>query len=482
MKKLLRALLVLIIVLLLVIIIKTITFRSVQIEVEPVTPPVFGMESVENLSKAITYPTISHDIDLPIDTLAFISFHQFLANAYPLIHFNLKKEVFSEFSLLYTWEGRNPELKPVILMAHMDVVPAGETDRWEKPPFSGENDGTFIWGRGTLDDKGPMIAILEAVERLIAEDYMPERTTYLAFGHDEEIYGYKGARVIANTLKERGVKAEFILDEGLVITSGIAPMISKPLATIGISDKGYLSVALTVEMEGGHSSTPEKESAITVLNEALHNIINKQMKTDISGPVKDFIRYTGPEMPFLPRAIFANQWLFKGLIVKLYTSSNAGNASIRTTTAPTIINAGIKENMVPTKAEAVVNFRIIPGETSDDVIQHMHRAISDGRVKISIVGHAEEPSPVSPLNSLGFELIQTTIKQVYPEAIVTPMVVVGQTDSRHYADVSRDIYRFVPVTYTQEDLARVHGLNERISIEDFKKAIGFYYQLIKNTD
>jgi carboxypeptidase PM20D1 len=480
MKNLLRAFLGLIVVLLLVLIIRTITFRSVQIEVEPVTPPVFGMESVANLSKAITYPTISHDIDLPIDTLAFVGFHQFLTDAYPLIHFNLKKEVFSEFSLLYTWEGKNPDLRPVILMAHMDVVPAGETERWENPPYSGENDGTFIWGRGALDDKGPLISIFEAVERLIAEEYVPERTIYLAFGHDEEIYGYNGAGVIAAALKKRGVEAEFVLDEGLAITKEIVPMINKPVASIGISEKGYLSLALTVEMEGGHSSTPEKESAITVLNEALHHIINRQMKADIRGPVKDFLRYTGPEMPFLPKVIFANQWLFKGLILKLYTGSNAGNAGIRTTTAPTIINAGIKDNMVPTKAEAVVNFRIIPGETSEDVIQHLKKVVSDDRVKISIVGHAQEPSPVSSVNDFGFELIHTTIRQVFPEVMVNPMLVIGTTDSRHYAGVSKNIYRFIPVTIEQDDLARMHGLNERISVEDFRRATGFYYQLIKN--
>jgi len=482
MKKTLRILLALIIVLLVVVIFKTITFQSIQIEVEPVTPPVFRNESVANLSKAITFPTISHEIDLPIDSLVFLEFHQFIAETYPLIHSELKKEVFSEFSLLYTWEGKDASLKPVILMAHMDVVPAAETDAWEKPPFSGENDGTFIWGRGTLDDKGSMIAILEAAERLLSEDYRPERTIYLAFGHDEEINGLRGARVIASALKERGVEAEFILDEGLAILKGIVPMISKPVATIGTSEKGYLSVTLTVEMEGGHSSTPEKETSITVLNKALHSIINKQTKAGISAPLKDFIRYIGPEMPFYMRAIFANQWLFKGIIVNIYEGSNAGNATVRTTTAPTIINAGLKDNVIPTKAEAVVNFRIIPGETSADVIRHLQKVIADDRVNISVVGQAEEPTPVSPVNVSGFEIISKTIQQVYPEVILSPMLVVGQTDSRHYTDVSRNIYRFVPVVVNRKDLARMHGLNERISIDDFIRSIGFYYQLIKNTD
>lgn len=481
MKKIFRIILGLSLVLILTIILKTISFRSMQIYVEPVTLPVIENVSVDNLSRALTFPTISYEIDLPIDTLAFLGFHQFLSEAYPLIHSNLKKEIISEFSLLYTWEGKNPQLKPIILMAHMDVVPDGETDAWEKPPFSGENDGTFIWGRGAIDDKGLMIAILEAIEKLLGEDFVPDRTIYLAFGHDEEILG-NGAREIANTLRERGVEAEFILDEGLSITKGIVPMINKPVASIGISEKGYLSVLLTVEMDGGHSSYPEKETAITVLNKALHNIINKQMKAGIAGPVKEFLRYTGPEMPFLPRAIFANQWLFKSVILKIYGGSNAGNASIRTTTAPTIIKAGVKDNMVPTKAEAVVNFRIIPGETSDDVLKHLEKAISDNRIKISIVGDIEEPSPVSPVNSAGFEIIHTTIKQVFPEVMVNPMLALGATDSRHYVAVSNNIYKFIPVLLTREDLARIHGLNERISIEDFRKSIGFYYQLIKNLD
>ena len=412
MKKFFRILLALFIVLILIVIIKTITYRSLQIEVESVTPPFIGMESLTHLSKGISFPTISHDVDLPIDTISFLGFHQFLAEAYPLVHSNLKKEVFSEFSLLYTWEGKNPGSKPMILMAHMDVVPAGETNRWEKPPFSGENDGTFVWGRGTLDDKGSLIAILESVEKLISEKFIPEQTIYLAFGHDEEILG-KGARNIANTLKERGVEAEFILDEGLSITKGIVPMINIPVASIGISEKGYLSVSLTVEMEGGHSSYPSKESAVTVLNKAIYNIVNNQMKSGISAPVKEFLRYTGPEMPFLPKIIFANQWLFKGLILKIYEGSNAGSASIRTTTAPTIIKAGVKDNMVPTKAEAVVNFRIIPGETSEDVMKHLEMIISDERVKITALNNFQEVSPVSPTNSAGFEIIHTTIKQVF---------------------------------------------------------------------
>ena len=206
------------------------------------------------------------------------------------------------------------------------------------------------------------------------------------------------------------------------------------------------------------------------------------MKSRISDPVKEFLRYTGPEMPFLPKIIFANQWLFKPLILKIYAGSNAGSASIRTTTAPTIIKAGVKENMIPVKAEAVVNFRIIPGETSEDVMKHLEKVISDERVKITPLPNFQEASPASPTNSASFEIIHTTIKQVFPEVMVNPMLALGATDSRHYVTLSNNVYKFVPVLLTREDLARMHGLNEKIKMEDFKRAIVFYYQLILNVN
>ena len=482
MKKTLLILTGLIVVLLIIIIIKTITFKSLQVKAEPVTLLNFGNESAANLSKAITFPTISYSLGSPIDTGTFVEFAKFITEKYPLVNSKLNKEVFSEYSLLYTLRGGNPELKPVILMAHIDVVPPGETDAWTQPPFSGKNDGTYIWGRGATDDKASLISILEAVERLLSEGYQPERTIYLAFGHDEEISGLKGASVMASALKKRGVEAEFILDEGMVITVGMVPMISSPVALIGTSEKGYLSVKLTVEMEGGHSSTPGKESAISVLNKALYNSLNKQMKATISEPVKDFIQYIGPEMPFYAKAIFANKWLFKGIILNIYKGTNSGNSLVRTTIAPTIINAGIKDNVIPTKAEAVVNFRILPGEKISDVIQHLNDVISDDRVKISKFEEYNEAMPVSPVDVPAFETIQTTIRQVYPDVIVAPSMHIAATDTRRYADICNNIYRFTPTVYTPEDMTRNHGLDERIKIEDFNHGINFYYYLIKNID
>jgi carboxypeptidase PM20D1 len=482
MKNYLRLFFGIIVVLLIVIIFKTLSFTSLQVKTESVRLPVIEEKCAGNLSKAISYKTISYDVKSPVDTNAFRGLHQFISEAYPLINNKLKKEIFSDFSLLYTWSGKDTTLKPVIFTAHMDVVPVGEAGSWTKPPFSGENDGTYVWGRGTLDDKGEMIMILEAVEKLLGENYQPERTIYLAFGHDEEISGLSGATVIASTLKARGVKAEFVFDEGSAITVGMVPMIAKPVALIGTSEKGYLSVNLTVELPGGHSAFPGKESAITVLTKALNKLVNNQMKARISKPVDDFVRYIGPEMPFYARVIFANQWLFNGVILKIYKGSKTSNALVRTTTAPTIINAGSKENVIPTKAEAVVNFRILPGDASADVIEHLKNVISDDRVRISILPGLNEPPPVSPIDVLGFNTIVTTVRQIYPDALIAPTLIFVASDSRKYIDLTRNIYNLAPIVVTSEDMTRIHGVDERIKIKDLKRGIMFYYQLVKNSN
>jgi carboxypeptidase PM20D1 len=324
---------------------------------------------------------------------------------------------------------------------------------------------------------------MEAVERLLTENYQPERTIYLAFGHNEELPGsLEGASTIAAALKERGADTEFVIDEGYAVTQGMVPMINKPVALIGTSEKGYLSVRMTVEMEGGHSAYPEKETSITVLNKALNNIINHQMKARISEPVNEFIRYIGPEMPFYAKAIFANKWLFKGIILKIYQGGVTSNALVRTTTVPTIINAGIMDNVIPAKAEAVVNFRILPGETSSDVMGHLKSVISDDRVRLLEIDGHKEPAPVSPVDVPGFETIHKTIRQVYPEALVAPTMMLAASDSRKYIGVSKNIYNFAPIVVTSESMARIHGLNERNKIEEFRQGIGFYYLLIKNSE
>jgi carboxypeptidase PM20D1 len=483
MKKILRLLIWLIVMLLIIIVVKTLLSKSLQYEAEKVEIILAGNESVDHLSAAVRFPTISYSIESPVDTVAFSGFMDFITGAYPMVAEKLPREVFGKFSLLYTWKGKNPSLNPVVLMAHYDVVPAGDTTMWERKPFSGDIDSGFIWGRGTLDDKAAMISILEAVEKLLNEGYEPERTIYLSFGHDEELMGFRGAGKIAETLKERGIEAEYVLDEGLAVAIGMIPMMKRPVALIGTSEKGYMTVKLEVEMPGGHSSTPEKESALIVLNKAIYNIVRKPLPAEISGSVNSFIHYIGPEMPFYAKAIFENEWLFKPLLLKIYSGSASGNALIRTTIAVTIFKSGIKENVIPTKAEAAINFRILPGMTPERILDHIVKAADDSRVKfLTSKETINEPSPVSPTDVPGFRKIFTTLRQVYPEAVVAPNMMLGASDSKYFSLITANIYKFAPIIITSEDMSRIHGLNERTSVENFKRGIGFYYQLIKNSN
>ena len=370
-------------------------------------------------------------------------------------------------------------------MAHIDVVPAEpETEGdWTCPPFEGRIAEGYIWGRGALDYKEAVLGILEAVETLLGEGFRPRRTVYLAFGHDEEVGGQGGAAQIADLLHSRGVELEFVLDEGLAITEGIAPNVAKPVALVGIAEKGCVSVELTVESEGGHSATPPEHTAIGLLSTAIHKLERRQLPARMEAPARQLFTHLAPEMSFAMRMVFANLWLLGGLVKRQLAAAPATNALIRTTTAATIIEAGVKENVLPVKARAVVNFRMLPGDSMASVLEHVRQTVDDPRVTVKLLGDRKsEPSFVSNTDSPSFKALVRTIRQVFPEVVVTPGLVLGATDSRHYARVSDNIYRFIPIWVRPGDLDRVHGTDERISIKDYEQVVRFYIQLIRNSD
>ena len=478
MKKALKFLGLVVLVLVVVLLLKTVFYPSKQLDVNTVEVIEINNESVQNLSKAITFKTVSNEDYSLTDTSQFVKFHAFLDSTYPLIFEHLEKEIHGNYALLYKWQGKNTNLKPLVLMAHQDVVPVVE-ENWEKYPFSGEIDDQFIWGRGTLDDKGSLISIFEAVERLLEEGFTPERTIYLAFGDNEEILG-NGAKILAATLKSQGVEAEMVIDEGMVIASGIVPMISKPVALIGTSEKGYLSVELTSKSAGGHSSLPQSETAISILSKALVNITEKQFSPVFTPPVKAFLSYIGPEIPWPARIVFANQWLLGGVLKSIYASSETGNASVRTTTAPTMLNAGIKDNVLPTEAKAIVNFRLLPGYSTDKVIARLNKVINDDRISVTAMENSKEAAKVSPVDCKAFFMLNKTIKECFENTIVAPTLMTGASDSYYFSGVSSHIYRFAPYQITSENLVFMHGDNERITIENYKRMINFYYRLVKN--
>lgn len=476
-KKIILFLLNTFLVLVLIVLFKTFTFKSIQPKFKPVKTVSVSDSAVAHLQQGIRFKTISLSDSTKTDSSVFLAFHQFLRKTYPLIHQKLQLEKVG-FTLIYTWKGKKLNLKPVILMAHQDVVPVEKASllQWKADPFGGIIQHGKILGRGAADDKSSLFALLEAMEKLLQENYQPEQTVYFVFGQDEEAGG-KGVKAAAALLKSRGIKADWVLDEGGEITKKEIPGLQgTPVALIGTSEKGYLSLDLKVDLEGGHSSMPKPETAVDVLIVAIQKLRAKPFPASFGGSTGDFFRYLGPEMPFTSKMAIANQWLFKPLLFKIYEKSAGGNALIRTTIAPTILQAGVKDNVIPTTASATINFRLLPGTSIDAVFRHVKEAIADNRVQlIKQDAFAEEASAVTSTQSNGFKQLEKAIVENYPGTLIAPYLTVGATDSRQMANISNCILRFVPVT----DLEGMHGLNEKVGVEEYKKAIGFYYLLMK---
>jgi carboxypeptidase PM20D1 len=485
MKKALLVLALVVVVLVSVLLVNTFRFKSKQVQVELIQAVTVDPDVVaQRLAQAIRFQTISYQDPTQTRAEEFLGLQKYLEQTFPRIHATLTRELVGNYSLLYTWKGRNDKAKPILLMAHQDVVPVEPETlaKWEQPPFEGRIAGGYIWGRGALDDKASLLASMEAVEMLLGQGFQPERTIYLAFGHDEEVGGGAGATRIAELLRSNNVELEYVLDEGLAITEGILPDIVKPVALIGVAEKGSVSLELTVEVAGGHSSAPPPHTAIGILSMAINRLEEHQMPASIEGVPRQMLEYVGPEMPFARKLVMANLWLFKPLVERKLSRVPSTNAGIRTTTAATIIEGGLKENVWPSRARAVVNFRILPGDSIERVMSHVGETINDSRIKVNRFGpFASEPSPASSVNAMGYQIIEKTIRQLFPEVLVAPALVIGGTDSRHYVKSTNNIYRFTALRIGPDDLRRVHGINERVSVADYAGCVKFYYHLIKNS-
>jgi carboxypeptidase PM20D1 len=485
MKKILGGLAAFLLLLAAILVVHASTLRSRQIEARPVTDlQVDARAAAEHLAAALRFRTVSRPDGQPAEPAQMAGLDGYLDQSFPRVHAALSREVVNGYSLLYTWRGTDPALAPVLLLSHLDVVPpetAGGRG-WTVPPFSGRIAGGWIWGRGALDDKMGVVGALEAAELLLARGYRPRRTVLLAFGHDEEVGGHRGAAAIAELLRRRGVKPELVLDEGGLIGERLVPGLAAPVALIGTAEKGYLSLELAVRAPGGHSSMPPPHTAIGILAAALARLESHPMRARIAGATAESYAFLGPELPFGPRVFLGNLWLFEPLAVRVLEASPASNATLRTTTAVTIIQAGVKDNVLPPEARAVVNFRILPGDSIAAVEAHVRRTIADRRVQVSRYGTtATEPSAESPTAAPGFQLLARTVREVAPGVVVAPNLLSGATDSRHYATVLGVLpYRFVPMRLGAADLARIHGTDERLGVANFAEIVRFYAQLLRN--
>ncbi|NXI35394.1 P20D1 hydrolase, partial [Galbula dea] len=443
------------------------------------------LELKEALRGAIKIPTVSIS-PKDLNTTAMAEFGSYIQAAFPAVFSSefIQHEVVGQYSHLFTVQGSKPELLPYMLLAHMDVVPA-PPEGWDFPPFSAAEHEGFIYGRGTLDNKNSAMGILQALEFLLRRNYRPQRSFYVAVGHDEEVSGWNGAMKIAALLEARGVKLSFLLDEGSAILDGIIAGVEKPVALIAITEKGSITLNFTVEKEPGHSSFPPKETSIGILAAAmsrleqnpLHNLFGQ-------GPELLTMEHLASEFRFPLNVIMSNLWLFSPLVSRVLAWKPSTNALIRTTTAVTMFQAGIKVNVIPASARATANFRIHSAEKAAEVLEVVRNIIADDRVKIDVV-EAFDPLPISPWDeqTFGVHIFQKTILDTFPAVdSVVPGTCIGNTDSRHFTNLTNAIYRFNPLLLKPDDLPRIHGLNERISVENYEKQVEFLFQLIKNCD
>ena len=432
------------------------------------------------LAGGIRVRTISHDAQPPSQQ-DMERFHAYLAAQYPLAHRALRRETVNGGSLLYTWPGSDPGARPMLLMAHQDVAPIapGTEAQWRHAPFSGAVADGFVWGRGAMDDKGSLFAIMEAVERLVADGFRPARTVYLAFGHDEETgpaFGRAGARRIAQLLQQRGVRAEFVLDEGLLVTQGLMPGLTAPLALIGVAEKGFMTLKLSAHATPGHSSMPPARTAIGSLAAGLARLKREPMPSTLHPVVREMLQTVAPELGGAKRVALSNLWLFEPLVRRQLEAGAATAAMLRTTAALTVMRAGEKVSILPERADAHVNFRLLPGDSRDAVIEHARRALADPSIEVQADGW--DASPVSRTDSAAYALLRRTIREVFSEALVAPGLMVGGTDSHHFAAIADDIYVFTPIRAGAEDLPRFHGTDERISLSNYEEMIRFYHRLL----
>ena len=474
-----------------IVLFRTFTYGGLPEGVEEVELPVPAAYSAEraagHIAESIRFKTVTYKGGDPAPEAAqpWLDLHAWLAETYPNVHATMTLEKVADYSLLYKWQGSDASLDPMILMAHQDVVPVndGTLADWTGAPFSGDIIEGYIYGRGALDDKGSLVTIMEAGEALIASGFVPRRTVYFMFGHDEEVAG-TGAQSMVDALHARGVRAELVLDEGFFVIKD-SPLTGGPFGFIGVSEKGYASLQLTATGAGGHSSTPPRESANVRLARAIVALEEHQMEADFTKPpVNDLFRAAAADMSFDKRMAFSNLWLFQG-IIEGQMRGGAENAMIRTTTAPTMLAGSIKENVLPQRSAAVVNFRLHPNDTFEDLMAHV-RAVTQNieGLEIEVIGGgiASEASPVSPTNNRAYSVLAAVAREVGDGAPVGPGLVLGGTDARWAYKISDNVYRFYPSAVSLEEVAGFHGTNERLSVENAGRMVKGYIQLIMAMD
>lgn len=473
------ALLAIIFILLAITIIRTLLLRRKRSESSFPTSLPNAAPAIEKLQHAITYKTVSRGKEGETDWDQFSQLAAYLAEAFPLCDKHLKRESDSPYNLIYCFTGEDTTQLPGLLTAHQDVVFANENE-WTHPPFAKTLEGGYVWGRGSFDCKLQLIAILEAFEQLLQQDKKPKRTWYAAFGCDEEVNGgTKGATRIAEQFERMGLSFSLLLDEGGVVSENYIKGIDRPIAVVGVAEKGYMDTTLSCKRQAGHSSTPLMPTALGKIAKAVSAIEESRQEARITKPVEAMLKNIGEEAPLPYALIFLNLWLTKPLIKLIFSKSPTLNALIRSTSVPTMIEGSDKSNVIAQRATAVVNTRLLAGDDQESVLKHLKTVIADTEVSLSVRRY-EAPSEQSPTTGEAFAQIKKTITQIFPEAIVTSYLMFGATDARKYQHLSKHIYRFTPAQMDKSEVQKMHAPDERIHTDNIQKAVAFFLTLLES--
>lgn len=468
---------VILVILIAVILIRTLRFvPEKQSASVPEAIQVDGDKATRDLAEMIKCKTISHRNSDEDDESEFLKFEKLLPELFPKVFATCSFEKVGNRGILIRWQGKSPDA-PSVFMSHYDVVSVEAAD-WQKPAFDGILEDGFLWGRGTLDTKGTLNGILQAAELLISEGFVPNNDVYFAFGGNEEVNG-DGSYGIVQLFKQRGITPGLVLDEGGAVCTGVFPGVKKPIALIGTGEKGQLNIQYTVKGGGGHSSSPKANSPIIRLSRACLNVEKSSFKYTLSSPTAQLFDTAGRHSNFLYRMIFANQWIFGG-VLGIYSKLAGGefNAIVRTTTAFTQMSGSKGQNVIPAVATMVSNHRIIPGENVESVVAHVTKAVNDDKVEVSVI-NGINPSVISRTDCEAYERVRSTVAETWQDTIVTPYLMVAGSDSRHWGEISDKVYRFSAMALSKEERGMIHGNDERIPVETIVRTVEFFARIMK---
>lgn len=462
--------------------IAVIIIRAARFQPAPHPPAALGEVAVPkekaaaDLAAMIRCKTVSFLDESKVDQNEFLKFTRLLEERFPLIHQNCPLEKIGRTGLLYHWKGQK-NTEPIVLMAHYDVVPADE-ESWEKPPFSGLIEDNILWGRGTLDTKGTLCGILEAAECLLANDFTPDRDIYFSFAGDEEITGPSCVEIVS-WFEQKGIRPAMVVDEGGAIVENVFPGVSVPCALIGIGEKGVVHIECGMESQGGHASTPPPHTILGQLSQAVVRLENHPFPTEFTKPVAEMFDTLGRHSGFIYKILFANLWCFMPLLKLICRLSGAElNAMMRTTCAVTQMEGSKAFNVLPPKAKLGLNLRLLGSTDMKAAVNYIKKVIKNDQIEVKLVS-GMNPSIHSDTTCEEWETLRQVIHTTWPDALISPYLMMAASDSRHYCRITDRVYRFSAMKLSREERRMIHGHNERIPLETLYKTVEFYIRLIR---